>query len=190
MGLLAGLRTLAIACLASACYEPQVRDCTIKCTSEVDCTGDQVCGGQGYCVDNSAVRCSGDMPGAVVPDAGTTATLADAGTTATDAATPHPDATPPPDAAPPPPDAPTTAVVTVNVEGKGAVTLAGIGWCASSCQYTVLIGTLVNAHAFPGDDFDFEQWTTNACPDEYDPDCAVTVQAPVTLGAKFKKDKD
>jgi hypothetical protein len=181
MGLLA--RTLLIASLASACYEPEVRDCSVKCSALTDCAGGQLCGNEGYCVDNTSVRC-GDSP----------STLIDAGVAPTDGhgdgpVDAHVDAPPPPPDAAPTPDAPTHGTVNVDVDGKGGVFILGLGWCTDHCTYTVLLGTPITAHAQAGDDFRFDKWTTNACPDEHDPDCPVTVTSTVSLGAKFRKDK-
>jgi hypothetical protein len=178
MGLLS--RTLAIALFASACYEPDVRDCTVKCSGASDCAGGQVCGGDGYCVDSDAVRC---RTGATQDGGTTSVTPIDAHVT---------DAHPPVDAVAPDaaPDAPTHGLLIVDVDGKGGVLSLGVGWCEEHCEYTLPLDSVVLAHASPGDDFEFDRWTTGACPDEKDPDCAVTITAVVSLGARFRKDKD
>jgi len=57
------IRALATSALfglagAAACYAPDVRDCTITCTGEGDCAGDQTCNSDGRCAAEG-VTCSG-----------------------------------------------------------------------------------------------------------------------------------
>src|SRR3954465_13952903 len=49
--------------ILSGCYEPSVRDCTVSCSGTDECAGGQVCGAQGYCVDEG-VSCSNAAPDA------------------------------------------------------------------------------------------------------------------------------
>jgi hypothetical protein len=57
---------LLVLAILSGCYSPDVRDCTVSCSSESDCAGGQVCNPQGYCADegitcgNSAVDAGDD----------------------------------------------------------------------------------------------------------------------------------
>ena len=39
--------TVAIA--AGACYEPELRDCTLSCTAAAECADGQVCGSDHFC---------------------------------------------------------------------------------------------------------------------------------------------
>jgi len=45
------MRCLAVfvAMLATACYDPELRDCTVTCHGKHDCAEGQVCGSDGYC---------------------------------------------------------------------------------------------------------------------------------------------
>ncbi|MDQ3364505.1 MAG: hypothetical protein M3680_03660 [Myxococcota bacterium] len=46
--------------LATACYSPTLRDCTVACSSPTDCGGSQVCGADGFCsAPEIAGQCGG-----------------------------------------------------------------------------------------------------------------------------------
>ena len=109
MGLLGTTSLLAIV-TTSACYSPELRDCTLVCVSPRDCASGQVCGSDGLCASiERAGRCS-QLPadaGTQIPDDGATeVTMLDASV--------------PIDA---PPDAPT----------RGAITLPGYKADADKC---------------------------------------------------------
>ncbi len=186
MGLLAR-SSLLILVGASACYAPEVRDCTIQCVTETDCAGNQVCS-SGYCVGGDDVECStssvtddagvggggGGSGGGNGSDAGGQVVMVDAGIDA-------------------PPDAPMQGTLTVTIAGRGAVLVQGIGLCTSTqqpCSYTVPLAAELTARAYDDDDFEFVEWTTPAvCPDDDNETCAFVPQLTTTaLGARFRRD--
>jgi len=177
MGLLGRSFAAVLVCSLAACYAPDVRDCTVKCTSADDCAGNQSCNADGYCVSASETRCM-STPGApgTVNDAGVPVIIDAANVLPADAAI---------DA---PPDAPTQGFITFKVEGKGFVQLEGIGTCAATCEYTLPLSVSVTMHAYPGEDFRFDKWTTPVCTDEHDPSCSFVPALTLELGAKFRKD--
>src|SRR6478672_9850232 len=126
MGLLAKCVAPSIALVAS-CYEPQLADCTIRCTGESDCASGQVCGTDHYCAaPDVADHCSNVT---VTTDAGL---IVDGG---------RPDARPPP-------DAPTRGQLHVQVVGgKGSVTVPGYGACVDDCTYSIPLQGWLTAHA-------------------------------------------
>lgn len=179
MGLLARLAAFPVA-LSAACYAPDVRDCTVKCAGPDDCAGDQVCSA-GFCVASAEIQCTsvggggsggggnGSGGGNSPPDAGGQVVVADAGVDA-------------------PADAPARGTLSVTVEGKGAISIAGVGVCDSQCTYSVSLASPLTAKAIPGDDFMFEKWTTSSvCPVDVDV-CTFVPQLTSALGAKFRKD--
>lgn len=177
MGLLARCGLVSLA-LTAACYAPDTRDCTVKCSSLDDCAGDQVCSA-GFCVASSDVQCAPPGGGSSGggnhgTDAGGQAVMTDAGVDA-------------------PPDAPARGTLAVTVEGKGAIEIFGVGICDSSqnngqCAYSVLLGTSLTAQANTGDDFELDRWTTiDVCPATHEPTCSFVPQLTTALGAKFRK---
>lgn len=173
-------RSLAISGLAiTACYSPDLRDCTLRCNSASDCAADQVCGSDHLCAaPDLAGRCSTLPPDAGDRDAG----LGDAS---------RPDARP--DA---PPDAPTEAVLSIEIAGKGQVTMLGVGSCDSdepqegSCTFTVPRGALVTAQATASWGWRFERWTSAPCAATVIPTCTFVANEATTVGVKFKKEHD
>jgi hypothetical protein len=65
----------------TACYQPELRDCTVQCSAPTDCAGDQVCRADGWCAMPTVKDCpmgggngNGDADGDnsnVTPDAAT-----------------------------------------------------------------------------------------------------------------------
>jgi hypothetical protein len=54
------------------CYQPTLRDCTIRCHSPGDCAGDQICLAEGYCAGRNVARCTEDGEPVIIdaaPDA-------------------------------------------------------------------------------------------------------------------------
>lgn len=43
--------------VATGCYDPELRDCTVRCTSPNDCTGGQVCRKDGWCAMPDVAAC-------------------------------------------------------------------------------------------------------------------------------------
>lgn len=182
MGLLARTSVLLMVS-SSACYSPELRDCTVKCVIATDCAADQLCSA-GYCVGSTEVDCS---TSSATNDAGTStgggggggggngqdAGVADA---AVDA----------------PPDAPTHGTLTVNVEGKGSVVVDTVGLCTSaqqSCDFVVPLAATLTARAYGGEDFAFDKWTTpSVCPDVDNSACSFVPQLTTAITAKFRKD--
>jgi hypothetical protein len=56
--LVGGLLTYLVA--VAGCYNPALRDCTVACSTPTDCTGGQVCRGDGFCAMPDAKECSKD----------------------------------------------------------------------------------------------------------------------------------
>ena len=181
MGLLKLGMGLSVAVAGAACYEPQLRDCTVACTAEADCAAGQVCGSDKLCAaPEIAGRCS-TLPGTAGSgdrDAGVTDVMLHA-----DAAV---------DA--PPPDAATHVPLTITIEAKGRVTVNGIGTCDEappqngSCTFLVPKGQLLTATATAYPTWRFDRWTTAACASVPINTCTFTPTAATPLGVKFKKD--
>jgi hypothetical protein len=183
MGLLGRRIALALA-LASGCYAPDVRDCTVSCTAETDCAAGQVCGADRFCAAPPiAGRCASLPDDAGVHDDGSKLPV--------DAApvSPPPDAKP--DAPPPPPP---TTTVHVKVDGQGRITVQGGGTCASGmpqngdCSFTMQIGEVTSAVATPNEDQRFDKWTTTPCIVEPSSTCNFTVLGPTDIHGKFRKE--
>ncbi len=74
----------------AGCYEPELRDCTVHCTSASDCTGGQVCRKDGWCAMPEITKCpkadhdeteSNPDAAAVAPDAPPSPTVCEQGCT-------------------------------------------------------------------------------------------------------------
>lgn len=181
MGILG--RAFALCVGVSACYSPDLRDCTVTCTAETDCAAGQVCGAAGFC---AAPEVSCTMPDGGVPIRD--ATVRDAAIVIADA---------PPDDDPPdaPPDAPTTSSVHVHIDGQGSVTITGVGTCAAGppqqgdCTFTVLpnLPLVASASAYPN--WRFDKWTSANCAMEPTQTCTFAAHGATTnLTLKFRKD--
>jgi hypothetical protein len=57
-----------VAHMGAGCYQPTLRDCTIRCNKPSECLGDQVCLDQGYCAAPNVLRCT-DKGEPVIVDA-------------------------------------------------------------------------------------------------------------------------
>jgi hypothetical protein len=175
MGLLKFCAALFVAASIPACYSPELRDCTLACNEAADCAGDQICGSDHLCASpDIAGKCS-SLPG-------------DAGSNDRDAGT---DPVKMADAAP---DAATHGTLTVSIEGKGRVTMTGIGTCEEAapqngqCTFNLLLGSSVTATAQPYPDQKFDKWTTAACATTPIATCTFTFNPSVPLGVKFRKE--
>lgn len=172
MGLLAKLAAPSVA-LFAGCYEPQLTDCTIRCSGESDCATGQVCGTDHFCAAPEIADHCTSVTGPT--DAGIVV----------DGASIKPDARPD---APPPPDAPTHGQLRVQIEGgKGIVTVQGIGTCNDDCTYSVPLQMPLTAQAVAQEDWRFEKWTAGPCVGQ-SANCAFTPTLVVGVTAKFKKD--
>jgi hypothetical protein len=143
MGVLARIALAAVA--APACYSPSLRDCTVSCESAGDCAGGQVCGDDQLCAaPEVAGRCA--------------LTEVDAGVTV--------DASPPRDAGP---DGPVLVALTVQIEGRGSIDVAGRGVCSSEdsrgrCTYDIALGVAQRVEAIAIDIREpFMSWTSPTC---------------------------
>jgi hypothetical protein len=165
-------RVVALATL-TACYSPDLRDCTVTCASSADCAGAQVCGADHFCaVPAIAGTCAMQPPATV--DAGRDDAGADA-RPAHDAGV-----TPPADAAP---DAPATGALHLKVGGHGQL-VAGANTCTMDCTYQLPL-VPIDVVATGLGDFVFDKWTEGPCTGMHTPTCTVT--PPVTVGVKFHK---
>jgi len=172
MGLLEKFIVPSLAIVAG-CYEPELRDCTVRCSAESDCAVGQVCGADHMCAaPDVAGHCENV---AAVVDAGVVG----------DGAKPQPDARPD---APPPPDAPTHGQLHLKIEGgRGRITVQGIGTCTDECTYTVLLGTQLAAEAAAVEEWRFDKWTNGPCIGQ-SANCVFSQTFLVDVTAKFKKD--
>jgi hypothetical protein len=189
MALLTGGRTaalaaaaIAVAALASGCYQPSLRDCTVTCTGADDCAGDQVCGSDGYCALPEMAGNCGDAGGATA-DA---PAAADADPAAPDAADGEPDASIPdaslPDAAGPP------VTLKVRIQGLGRVVSEAYGIsCDNMCDYELPMGSVVTLSPVETTaGWTFRLWNTTPCAGQT-PDCTLTLSEPEqTARARFQ----
>jgi len=150
------LRALLVVSLA-ACYEPVLTDCTVTCSSDLDCADGQTCNGQLCTRDN--VVCDGEPPMTPITE--------DASVVSEDSTTQPPDA---PSDAPAPPDGPGPGqgMLKVKISDQGVVHVPGHATCDSqlapgdTCIYTVTLGAPLTIEAEPHEGRYFEQWR-DAC---------------------------
>jgi len=170
MGVLAGLAVGAL--VLAGCYAPSIRDCTVSCASPSDCAAGQVCGADGMCVaPDRAGRCE-------TIDAGERRDAAlDADPARLDAGG----------------DAATTAIVHVQVMGKGSIAVDGIAVCSTTgtqrgdCTYSVAIGAPLTVQAIEVQlDEVFQMWTSMTCSGQ-GRRCTFTPLAATTISARFGK---
>lgn len=166
------LLKLGVACAAAvglACYEPELRDCTLTCSAASDCADGQVCGPDHFCA-------SPELAGSCA------ARSRDAGVVDT-----KPDG---------PPAPPGHVPLAIEIDGKGQITVHGIGTCRESgpqngsCLFLVPRATPITADAMPDGGWRFERWTTETCAGVSIHTCTFTPSMATTLGAKFKKGHD
>jgi len=169
-------RTLAAGLLAATgCYDPQLRDCSVSCTSAADCAPTQTCGSDGKC---AAPEHAGNCGALEVIDAGTTDGSSDGRVI---------------DGPNVPVDAATMQVVLqIEIKDQGAVNVQGIGTCAYTapmhiCQFGVPQGAPRLLTASPATDFRFEKWEDPTCLGQ-DETCTFIPTALFTeVKAKFKR---
>jgi hypothetical protein len=171
---------LAAALAASACYSPDLRDCTVTCIAATECAADQVCGADGFCASPAM---AGNCPQLVGPDA------RDPDASPPDAAPPD---APPPDAAPPP----ISVELRIEIKGEksatGQVVVSGLGSCAPIgntdvvCVYTIPAGPLALL-AVPNPNARFDKWESGPC-DGQGASCSTVAEPPkTTIKARFKR---
>lgn len=163
----------------TACYTPDLRDCTVTCASSDDCAGAQICGGDHFC---ALPAIAGTCARQQVPDAGGAAPddgpARDAGDTPIDA---H---VTPVDAAMP--DAPPLATLHLKVMGHGQL-VAGTHTCTMDCMFQVPAVPIDVIAVGTGDQV-LDKWSEGPCMGSHAATCTVT--APITVAAKFHKDDE
>jgi hypothetical protein len=178
MGLLR-VYVLLLATSAPACYSPEIRDCTLTCNEASDCAGGQVCGSDRFCAAPGIAGTCSSLPGDAASD------RRDAGIDAPKITDARVDA---------PPDASPHAQLTISIEGKGRVTMTGIGSCDAAppqdgeCTYNVSLDSLITVSAQSYEDWYFEKWTTAVCAATPIATCTFWFTEAAPLGVKFKKD--
>lgn len=178
MGLLARTWFVACASIATSCYSPELRDCTLSCASVGDCASGQVCGSDRLCVAAERGSCTSSPDDAGIDD-DVEGMHSGAGLDArTDAAI----------------DAPTRGAIKVSVEGKGWVYVVGHGTCDSDppqsgdCMFIVPLEIPVTIHAEAREDWRFDRWTTSACTDDDEETCTFLPQVAMQVSVKFRRD--
>ena len=166
-------RLLPCILCTTACYSPDVRDCTVACNRAADCAPDQVCGEDGFC--------------AAAQVAGTCASIA-----STDAGTDAPVKPPPPmdasiDAMPDPPQ---TVRLWVRIEGRGLVSIPTIGTCdggsgQTECMFDVPKNAPTTLHATPKNNWRFREWD-DACAGTPTATCIITPMVDGDVRARFQ----
>jgi hypothetical protein len=186
MGLLGRSLSLALLAASSACYTPDLRDCTLACSSASDCADGQVCGDDHFCAGpevagrcathatrDASVGATSDAAEGGGGDGGGGGTLVDAAV---------------PDA---PPDAATHGVLTISISGHGSVVVQNVGTCeyeASPCQLSVPLSQDVVLAAFSSNNWKFDEWNAGPCNGRESPACIFQPSLVMAVGAKFKKD--
>lgn len=168
MGVLAGIAA-ATGVVLAGCYSPSLLDCTVSCESASDCATGQVCGADRMCASPAV--------------AGRCAARVDAGHDAPG----HPDAA----LADAPPDGGRMVRLTVQIMGKGSVTVEGIGTCTSqdpdrgNCTYDVVASAPLTAQASSITTSDaFAMWSSATCAGQ-GARCQFTPVLPTVIAARF-----
>jgi hypothetical protein len=170
------VRTVLIIALAG-CFSPDVRDCTVTCTNDLECVSGQTCGADHFCaVPERAGRCGaapsdgGSIDGAGVVDAAIVA--------------PQPDARI---------DAPVVAMVPlhIHIDGQGSVSIEGGATCMpgpgphTDCMLQVPANVAMTLQASPMGPSSFQSWSM-ACAGS-DPTCVLVPAMATDVGAQFNK---
>ncbi len=169
---------LAVAASVTACYAPEVRDCTVSCAASADCTGGQVCGGDQFC---AAPEVAGTCMQRITTDGGIDGTRPPGDAVLSiDAPDVMADAMP---------DAWPTVQLHVRIEGRGIVMLPPIGTCDGSsgqvdCLYAVPRGAAVTLHALPKNHWRFAEWSSQACQNQ-PATCVLVPDVPTFVHARF-----
>lgn len=171
---MAVLRILPLV-LVAGCYEPVLTDCTVSCSSDLDCGGDQwcvdgQCAREGYaCSAPASIDASPVTPGDTAVDAGT-------------------DAEPPPDTPVP------QGTLRIRIEDQGRVHVPDQATCDSQhdseCTYTITLGVPLGLEADPHGNRFLEKWE-EACKNQLGPVCVITPTKQETrVTAKFRRLND
>lgn len=151
-----------------ACYDPELRDCSVTCAAASDCAGGQVCGSDGYCSAPSvAGSCARDDVG------GGGGEFLDAG--------PMVDASGP--------------VLRITISGGGKVEVSMPTFTCNSrdtgdCTVSVTAGATLRLTAKSSGDRRFDGWTTSNCASQ-DATCHLTATPTTTVvGARFIREDD
>ena len=187
MGLLARASVLALCAASSACYTPELRDCTLACSAATDCADGQLCGADGFCAGpelagrcpthgtrDASVGATGDASGGGSGSGGGGGQLVDAGV--------------PPDA---PPDAPSNGLLTISIGGHGRVIVQNVGTCEyedAPCQLSVPLDQDVVLAGFASNDYEFDKWNAGPCNGSQTSVCIFQPSLVMVAGAKFRKD--
>jgi hypothetical protein len=167
---------------ASACYSPDLRDCTVSCTAANDCASGQVCGSDRFCASPELAGRCGSLP---TDDGGTPIPPTDAGVIVDGESVTPPDA---------PPDAPMTKQLHIKVDGQGGISVLGVGTCDSAppqngdCRFDVFLATPLHAEGYGHPGWRFDKWTDGPCQDDHEDSCNFTPTGPTNLNAKFRRD--
>ena len=167
------LRALLFASFATACYSPDVRDCTVTCNQAADCAPSQVCGSDGFCAaEDVAGRCATI---AAPNDAGIDGRKPDARVDAM-------------------PDAWPMVRLVVRIDGRGVVTIPTVGECdggsgQTECPFDVKKDVPLTLHATPKNNWRFDAWS-EACAAATTSSCAIAPSAMVSARVRFVMDDD
>src|SRR5688500_10300384 len=137
---------VAGAAFLAGCYSPELRDCVVNCTSSADCAPEQVCGSDHMCASAEiAGRCARPHD---IRDAGMDSSI-DARISVVDA--------PSMVDAPAPIDAATDRWIRIEINGRGATAVDGIGVCHHTaplqmCTFSIPAGILASLQAVPDPD--------------------------------------
>jgi hypothetical protein len=96
-----------------------------------------------------------------------------------------------------PPDAPTQATLSISIDGKGLVTVQGIGSCTSAdpdkghCTFMVPPDSVTTVNAQADTNFRFDRWTSTTCGGDPFPSCtfvSAAAGAQTVVSVKFRKE--
>ncbi|MDB4952816.1 MAG: hypothetical protein JWO36_385 [Myxococcales bacterium] len=164
------------------CYSPDLRDCTVACSTASDCASGQMCGTDQFC---AAPSVAGHCAKLARSDAGTVD-----GLVLHDGAMPHVDARPPD--APAPADAAPAPTIQLHIviTGKGRVVVNGSASCDSSgpqhgnCLLAAPISVPAMLQASGHQQDSFDGWTTQACAGQ-GATCTFTPTTDTLVGVHF-----
>jgi hypothetical protein len=171
MDVLTPLTPAAAALVLASCYSPDLRDCTVTCTSSADCAGAQVCGADHFCADAARAGTCSITDADSAPDARDVPGMSDA-RGLSDA--PIEDASL---------DAPPDAALHLVVIGRGDL-IAGNDTCDMDCRFALPIAP-IDVVAVAGPDQVLDGWFLGPCIGSTSSTCTVT--PPATVGVKFHK---